>query len=70
MASSDHHHIKMDNNSNDGCGDGVKCTGQDGSPVAGEGRMHGMPGFSSTSATPSVPPAVLFCDEVAPNACH
>ena len=62
----------MDNNSNnssDGGGDGVERTRQAGSPVAREGRMPGMPEFSSTSATSSAAPAGLLCDGVAPNAC-
>ena len=68
-ASSDHHHAKMDNNSSDGRGDGVECTRQAGSPVAGEGRMPGMPEFSSTGAKSSAAPAGLLCHRVAPNAC-
>ena len=44
---------KMDNKSSDGRGDGVECTRQAGFPVAREGRIPGMPKFSSTSATSS-----------------
>ena len=59
----------MDNNSSDGRGDGVECTGQARSPVAGDGRMPRMLESSSTSATSSDAPAGLLCDGVAPNAC-
>ena len=68
-ASSDHHRAKMDNSISDGRGDAVECTRQAGSPVAGEGRIPGMPEVSSTSATSSAAPAGLLCDGVAPNAC-
>ena len=59
----------MNNNSTDGRGDEIECTRSAGSPVAAEGRMPGMPEFSSTSATSSAAPAGLLCDGVAPNAC-
>ena len=59
----------MDNSSSNGHGDGVEYTRQAGSPVAGEGRMPGMPEFSSASATSSAAPAGLPWDGVAPNAC-
>ena len=59
----------MNNNSTDGRGDEIECTRSAGSPVAAEGRMPGMPEFSSTSATSSAAPARWLSDGVAPNPC-
>ena len=68
-APSDHHRTNMDNNSNDDRRDGIKCTRQAGALAAGDGRMPGMPGFSSTITTPRTAPAGWLSDGVAPNPC-
>ena len=68
--SSDHHRANIDSNSSsDDRGDGVECSRQACAPVAGEGWMPGMPGFSSTSTTPSATPVGSLSDGVAPNPC-